>query len=278
MGIAYEDSEALDVNEHIFEAIYYGAVCASIDLAEKEGAYESYKGSPTSEGLLQFDLWKVKPRFYEWDSVKKRLREHGIRNSLLVAPMPTASTSQIMGNTESFEPYTSNIYTRRVLSGEFVCVNVHLVNDLIKLNLWGPDMRNQIMANKGSVQNILSIPKRLQDIYKTVWEISQKKIIDLAVNRAPFIDQSQSLNIHLAEATQSKMSSMHFYSWKQGLKTGMYYLRTRPAVDAIQFTVNQQQLLTSSNHLQQDNLQKKVKKESKFKKPQEDDECLACGS
>lgn len=216
------------------------------------------------------------------------MKEHGIRNSLLIAPMPTASTSQILGNNESFEPYTSNIYTRRVLSGEFVCVNKHLVKDLIKVDKWDSAMRNMIIAHKGSIQNISGIPEQMKRIYKTVWEIPQRRIIDLAVNRAPFIDQSQSLNIHLAEATLAKMSTMHFYAWNKGLKTGMYYLRTRPAADAIAFTVDQSALTANNQTVNEnqngngnevnDKAEKKVKKESKFKKPAEDEECLACGS
>ena len=182
MGIAYEDDQAMTINEKIFETIYYASCISSIELAQQNGPYPSYQGSPTSQNLLQFDLWNKQPQFYDWTNVKKDLKLYGIRNSLLIAPMPTASTSQILGNNESFEPYTSNIYTRRVLSGEFVCVNNHLVKDLIRHNLWDKKMRNEIIAHKGSIQNIENIPLSMKKIYKTVWEISQKKIIDLAVN------------------------------------------------------------------------------------------------
>jgi len=225
-------------------------VTASKDLAKIEGPYEIFKGSPASKGILQFDFWKVTPKNgYDWDKLKEEVKEFGMRNSLLVAPMPTASTSQILGNNESFEPYTTNLYTRRVLAGEFVCLNPHLVKDLIELDLWTAQIKNKLIAHNGSVQAIPEIPKEIKDLYKTVWEIPQKTIIDLAIGRAPFIDQSQSLNIHLSEPNYTKMSSMHFYAWKKGLKTGMYYLRSRPAADAIKFTVDVEMLLKDAGDI-----------------------------
>ena len=212
----------------------------SVALAKAEGAYETFKGSPLSEGKFQFDLWNEKPATnrYDWDALRKDVMKYGARNSLLVAPMPTASTAQIMGNNESFEPYTTNIYTRRVLSGEFVCVNAHLVKDLIELGLWNAETRNKLVADQGSVQNVKGLPQKYKNIYKTIWEISQKQLIKLARCRAPYICQSQSLNIYFAEPSLSKLSASHIYAWKMGLKTGQYYLRSRPARDAIQFTLD----------------------------------------
>ena len=239
MRLPYESDEALALNNEIFETIYYAACKASIDMAKEDGAYSTYEGSPIQQGQFQFDLWGVKPtnKHFDWEILRKEVKEHGIRNSLLVAPMPTASTSQILGNTECFEPITSNIYVRRVLSGEFAVVNKYLVNDLIKEGLWDDDMRNEIISNNGSIQGIERIPEELKRLYKTTWEISQKAVIKLAAGRAPYIDQGQSLNIHMQEPNFGKLSSMHFYAWKSGLKTGMYYLRTRAAVNAVQFTV-----------------------------------------
>jgi ribonucleoside-diphosphate reductase alpha subunit len=248
MRICFESDESMETNEKIFETIYYSAVSESLELAKKFGPYESFKGSPVSQGLLQFDMWDKTPSDrYDWNTLKEEIKKYGVRNSLLIAPMPTASTSQILGNNESFEPYTSNIYIRRVLSGEFVMINSHLVKDLISIDLWNSSVKTQIIANNGSIQKIKEIPDNLKKLYKTVWEISQKKIIDLAVGRAPFIDQSQSLNIHLADPSFSKITSMHFYAWKVGLKTGMYYLRSRPAVDAIKFTLNVEELLKATD-------------------------------
>jgi ribonucleoside-diphosphate reductase alpha subunit len=240
LKVAFEDPEAEKINAEIFETIYHAAMEESVALAKAEGAYESFKGSPLSEGKFQFDLWNEKPATnrYDWDALRKEVKEHGARNSLLLAPMPTASTAQIMGNNESFEPYTTNIYTRRVLAGEFVCVNPHLVKDLIDLNLWSAETRDKLVADQGSVQNIPGIPDKFKNIYKTIWEISQKQLIKLARCRAPFICQSQSLNIYFAEPTHSKLSASHIYAWKVGLKTGQYYLRSRPARDAIQFTLD----------------------------------------
>ena len=240
LKVAFEDPEAEKINAEIFETIYHAAMEESVALAKVEGAYESFKGSPLSDGKFQFDLWNEKPATnrYDWDALRKEVKEHGARNSLLLAPMPTASTAQIMGNNESFEPYTTNIYTRRVLAGEFVCVNPHLVKDLIDLNLWNAETRNKLVADQGSVQNIPGLPDKFKNIYKTIWEISQKQLIKLARCRAPFICQSQSLNIYFAEPTHSKLSASHIYAWKVGLKTGQYYLRSRPARDAIQFTLD----------------------------------------
>ncbi|HYG39378.1 MAG TPA: ribonucleoside-diphosphate reductase subunit alpha [Cytophagales bacterium] len=242
LRMPFESPEAQGLNEDIFETIYFAAMTASKDLAIKEGPYETFKGSPVSKGIFQFDMWGVTPKSgrWNWDSLKKEVKKHGVRNSLLVAPMPTASTSQILGNNECFEPYTSNIYTRRVLSGEFVVVNKHLLKDLIKMNLWNDSMKNKLIAANGSVQNISEIPQRIKDLYKTVWEISQKKIIDMAADRGAYICQSQSLNIHIQDPNFGKLTSMHFYAWKKGLKTGMYYLRTKAAADAIKFTVEKQ--------------------------------------
>lgn len=239
MRVPFESKEALKLNNEIFETIYFAAVTASKDAAIKEGPYSTYAGSPMSQGIFQFDMWGVKPTSGNWDwaGLKAEVAKHGVRNSLLVAPMPTASTSQILGNNECFEPITSNIYVRRVLSGEFAVVNRFLVNDLIKLGQWNDKMRNEIIANNGSVQNIASIPDELKALYKTVWEIKQKSIIDMSAGRGPYIDQGQSLNVFVEDPNFGKLSSMHFYAWKAGLKTGMYYLRTRAAVNAVQFTV-----------------------------------------
>ena len=237
-----------------------------MELAKEQGAYESFKGSPLSEGKFQFDLWNVKPSDrWDWKGLRKNVMEFGVRNSLLVAPMPTASTSQILGNNECFEPYTSNIYNRRVLSGEFVVVNKHLLKDLIELNLWDARMKNRLIAENGSVQNIEEIPANLKELYKTVWEIKQKTIIDMAADRGAFICQSQSLNLFMAEPNMAKLTSMHFYAWKSGLKTGMYYLRTKAAADAIKFTV---ETVQSSED-------KQVDISCSLDSPED---CIACGS
>jgi len=242
MGLPFESEEAAQLNAEIFETIYFAAMQSSVDLAKKDGHYESFPGSPLSKGIFQFDFWES-PRLsgrWNWDALRKEVMEFGARNSLLVAPMPTASTSQILGNNECFEPYTSNVYSRGVLSGEFAIVNKHLLNDLVRMDLWNDDMKNRILASNGSIQNIEEIPESTREIYKTVWEIKQKAILDMAADRGAFICQSQSMNVFMAEPTFSKLSSMHFYAWKKGLKTGMYYLRTKPAVNAIQFTVDTQ--------------------------------------
>ncbi len=239
MRLPFESSEALALNNDIFETIYFAAMTASKDLAKIDGPYSSYQGSPISKGIFQFDMWNQTPNSNRWDwkNLKEEVKKYGVRNSLLVAPMPTASTSQILGNNECFEPITSNIYVRRVLSGEFAVVNRYLVSDLIKLNLWDEKMRNEIILHNGSIQNISIIPESIKALYKTVWEIKQRSIIDMARGRGPYIDQGQSLNVFMEEPNFGKLSSMHFYAWKAGLKTGMYYLRTRAAVNAVQFTV-----------------------------------------
>jgi len=240
MRMPFDSPEAKKLNKDIFETIYFAAMTASKDEAKVDGPYETFKGSPVSKGIFQFDMWGVTPDsgLWDWDSLKKEVKKHGVRNSLLVAPMPTASTSQILGNNECFEPYTSNIYTRRTLSGEFVIVNKHLMKDLIKLDLWNPDMKNKLIAAQGSVQNIPDIPQDIKDLYKTVWEISQKAVIEMSADRGAYICQSQSLNIHIQDPNFGKLTSMHFYAWKNGLKTGMYYLRSKAATSAIQFTVD----------------------------------------
>ncbi|MCK6648187.1 MAG: ribonucleoside-diphosphate reductase subunit alpha, partial [Bacteroidia bacterium] len=226
------------LNKDIHETIYYAAMTASKDLAKVDGPYETFAGSPVSKGIFQFDMWGVKPsNRWEWDVLKEEVKKHGVRNSLLLAPMPTASTSQILGNNECFEPYTSNIYSRRVLSGEFVIVNKHLLKDLVKLGIWNDRLKNKIIAANGSIQNIAEIPDNIKALYKTVWEISQKVIINMAADRGAYICQSQSLNLFVQDPNFAKLSSMHFYGWKAGLKTGMYYLRTKAAADAIKFTV-----------------------------------------
>jgi len=242
LRMPFESDEAKGLNEDIFETIYFAAMTASKDLAVKDGAYETFPGSPLSKGIFQFDMWGVTPKSgrWDWDTLRGQVVEHGVRNSLLVAPMPTASTAQILGNNESFEPYTSNIYVRRVLSGEFMVVNKHLLKDLVKLGLWNEQMKQDIIAANGSVQGIARVPQHIKDLYKTVWEISQRTIIDMAADRGAYICQSQSLNLHVQNPNFGKLTSMHFHSWKRGLKTGMYYLRTKAAADAIKFTVEKQ--------------------------------------
>ena len=239
MRHAFDSPEAKQLNKEIFETIYYAALTASKDLAIENGPYETWKGSPISKGVFQFDMWKVKPTDrWEWDLLREEVKKHGVRNSLLLAPMPTASTAQILGNNECFEPYTSNIYTRRVLSGEFIIVNKHLLRDLVKLGIWNDRLKNKLMASNGSIQKIDEIPDNIKELYKTAWEISQKEILDMAADRGAYIDQSQSLNIFMENANFAKLTSMHFYGWKAGLKTGMYYLRTKSATDAIKFTLD----------------------------------------
>ncbi|WP_310394731.1 ribonucleoside-diphosphate reductase subunit alpha [Hymenobacter sp.] len=242
LRMPFESDEAAGLNKDIFETIYFAAMTASKDLAVKDGAYETFPGSPLSQGKFQFDLWGVTPESnrWDWETLRAEVVQHGVRNSLLVAPMPTASTAQILGNNESFEPYTSNIYVRRVLSGEFMVVNKHLLKDLVALGLWNDAMKQEIIAANGSVQGIARVPQHIKDLYKTVWEISQRRIIDLAADRGAYICQSQSLNLHVQNVNFGKLTSMHFHSWKRGLKTGMYYLRTKAAADAIKFTVEKQ--------------------------------------
>ncbi|MBE7172909.1 MAG: ribonucleoside-diphosphate reductase subunit alpha [Williamsia sp.] len=241
LRLPYESELAGMLNKNIFETIYFAAMTASKDLAKEQGAYETFAGSPVSKGLFQFDLWGVRPSDrWDWQTLKEEVMQYGVRNSLLLAPMPTASTSQLLGNNECFEPYTSNIYTRRVLSGEFIIVNKHLLKDLVQLGLWNSTMKNKIIAANGSVQNIPEIPADIKELYKTVWEIKQRTMIDMAADRGAFICQSQSLNLFVDSPTTAKLTSMHFYAWKKGLKTGMYYLRTQAAAQAVQFTVEKQ--------------------------------------
>ena len=244
LRLPFTSEEAKSLNKDIFETIYYASLTASKDEAIADGTYETYEGSPISQGIFQFNMWGVKEESlsgrWDWNTLREEIKEHGVRNSLLLAPMPTASTSQILGNNECFEPYTSNIYTRRVLSGEFIVVNKHLLVDLVDLGLWNEDLKQEIIRANGSIQNIDVIPDNLKDIYKTVWEMSMKDIIDMSAERGFFIDQSQSLNLFMENANIGKLTSMHFYAWEKGLKTGMYYLRTKAASDAIKFTVQKQ--------------------------------------
>lgn len=244
LRMPFDSPEARGLNEDIFETIYYAAAETSMELAKTQGPYETYEGSPASKGILQFDMWGVTPKSgrWHWDQLKEKIKKYGMRNSLLVAPMPTASTSQILGNNECFEPYTSNLYTRRTLSGEFIMVNKHLMKDLIDLGMWNDTMRNRLISTNGSVQNVPGIPQNIKDLYKTVWEISQKVIIDMAADRGAYICQSQSMNIFMQDPNFGKLTSMHFYAWKKGLKTGMYYLRSQAATAAIKFTLDKSAL------------------------------------
>ena len=239
----FESEEAKKLNREVFETIYYASCTASKDLARRDGAYETFQGSPASKGILQFDMWNVTPTDrWEWSVLKEEITKYGMRNSLLLAPMPTASTAQILGNNECFEPYTTNVYSRRTLAGEFIVVNKHLLKDLVNLGLWNDNLKNKLMSTSGSVQNIDEIPDNLKALYKTAWEISQRVVIDMAADRGAYICQSQSLNIFMENANFGKLTSMHFYAWEKGLKTGMYYLRTKAATDAIKFTVDKSQL------------------------------------
>merc|ERR1719265_1623032 len=283
MRMPFESDDARALNEDIFETIYFAACGASCELAERFGTYETYAGSPASRGQLQFDLWGRTPRSGRWDwvALKERIKQHGMRNSLLVAPMPTASTAQILGNNESFEPYTQNLYVRRVLSGEFVQVNRHLLMDLIERDLWSEEVRTKLIAFNGSVQNIEEIPDDLKELYKTVWEIKQLCVLDMAAERGIYIDQSQSTNIHMIDATVAKLSSMHFHGWKLGLKTGMYYLRTKAATDAIKFTVDVEQVKRASISKSDDKENRSAKEAELLKKRGSIDqgspfECINC--
>ena len=275
LRMPFDSPEARGLNKDIFETIYFAAMTASKDLAIKEGPYETFKGSPVSKGIFQFDMWGVTPSSnrWDWDSLKKEVKQHGVRNSLLVAPMPTASTSQILGNNECFEPYTSNIYTRRVLSGEFIVVNKHLLKDLIRLGLWNDSMKNKMIEANGSIQKIPEIPQNIKEIYKTVWEISQKSILDMAADRGAYICQSQSLNVHIQDPNFGKLTSMHFHAWKKGLKTGMYYLRTKAAADAIKFTLEKQKAVAEPTA--EEIKQKQADMACSLDDP---DGCIACGS
>ena len=235
----FDSPEARQLNKDIFETIYFGAVSESNALAKEEGAYQTYEGSPASQGILQYDMWGVTPSDrWDWAGLKASIADHGLRNSLLLAPMPTASTSQILGNNECFEPYTANIYTRRTLSGEYVVVNKHLLKDLIAADKWTPEMKERLIAANGSIQHMEDLPQEMKDLYKTVWEIKQKVIIDMAADRGAYICQSQSLNLFVETPNLAKLTSMHFYAWKSGLKTGMYYLRSKAATDPIKFTLS----------------------------------------
>ncbi|MEK6152678.1 ribonucleoside-diphosphate reductase subunit alpha [Flavobacteriaceae bacterium 3-367] len=242
LRLPFTSDEAKSLNQEIFETLYFAAVTASMEAAKEEGVYSSYEGSPISQGEFQHNLWGIKDEElsgrWDWDKLRKNVKKHGVRNSLLVAPMPTASTSQILGNNECFEPYTSNIYTRRVLSGEFIVVNKHLLEDLVRLGLWNENLKQELMRANGSIQHLDGIPQDIKELYRTVWELSMKDIIDMSRQRGYFIDQSQSLNLFMENANYGKLTSMHFYAWKSGLKTGMYYLRTKAAVDAIKFTLD----------------------------------------
>lgn len=257
-----------------------------MEIAKVHGPYETYQGSPVSKGVLQFDMWNVKPSSrWDWKRLRQDIAAHGVRNSLLVAPMPTATTSQILGNNESFEPYTSNLYVRRTLAGEFVCVSRHLLKDLITLGLWSKEMKDKLIAENGSVQNIKEIPKNIKELYKTVWEIKGKTIIDLAADRGAFIDQSQSLNVHMSNVNFAKLTSMHFYAWKTGLKTGMYYLRSQAAVDAIKITLDPSVVKETAKAKEQA-LDEAEEKRALRKKQEEDilcslknkEDCISCGS
>ncbi|HET8809469.1 MAG TPA: ribonucleoside-diphosphate reductase subunit alpha [Flavobacteriaceae bacterium] len=308
MRLPFTSDEAKKLNQEIFETLYFASVTASMELAKEDGPYSTYEGSPISKGEFQYNLWGMKDEElsgrWDWSGLRKKVKKNGVRNSLLLAPMPTASTSQILGNNEAFEPYTSNIYTRRVLSGEFIVVNKHLLEDLVRLDLWNDDVKDAIMRANGSVQNIDVIPQDLKELYKTVWELSMKDIIDMSRHRGYFIDQSQSLNLFMEGANLAKLTSMHFYAWKSGLKTGMYYLRTKSAVDAIKFTLKSEkksepkpesapakaaatlqaqnkkpapqkkQVVAESSSLSPEELRDIIKQS----KENEGDDCLMCGS
>ncbi|WP_203295366.1 ribonucleoside-diphosphate reductase subunit alpha [Luteirhabdus pelagi] len=299
LRMPFTSDEAKKLNQDIFETLYYAAVTASMEEAKADGPYQSYEGSPISEGKFQHNLWGIKDEElsgrWDWGKLRKQVKKHGVRNSLLVAPMPTASTSQILGNNEAFEPYTSNIYTRRVLSGEFIVVNKHLLEDLVELDLWNDDVKEEIMQANGSIQDVDVIPQDLKELYKTVWELSMKDIIDMSRHRGYFIDQSQSLNLFMENANYAKLTSMHFYAWKNGLKTGMYYLRTKSAVDAIKFTLNndkkKQPVAATSSSAAETEVEAVKADTNKPLTPQElremlaksrtadeDDDCLMCGS
>lgn len=312
LRLPFTSDEAKKLNKDIFETLYFAAVTTSMEEAKEDGTYQSYKGSPISKGEFQYNLWGIKDEelsgLWDWDKLRKKVLKYGVRNSLLVAPMPTASTSQILGNNECFEPYTSNIYTRRVLSGEFIVVNKHLLEDLVELGLWNDNLKQDIMRANGSIQDIDIIPQDIKELYKTVWELSMKDIIDMSRQRGYFIDQSQSLNLFLEGATMAKLTSMHFYAWKSGLKTGMYYLRTKSAVDAIKFTLDKEKKAESTSEIVEvdeklvvQQKQQAIKTAEKFAKQvtkveiepmsaeemktlieqakaTEEDDCLMCGS
>lgn len=278
LRLPFTSEKAKKLNQEIFETMYFAAVTSSMEIAKAKGAYSTFKGSPMSEGEFQYNMWGIKDEElsgnWNWTKLRKDVMKHGVRNSLLVAPMPTASTSQILGNNEAFEPYTSNIYTRRVLSGEFIVVNKHLLEDLVELDLWDNDMKEDIMRANGSIQHIEKIPAELRELYKTVWEMSMKDIIDMARHRGYFIDQSQSLNLFMKDPDFGKLTSMHFYGWKSGLKTGMYYLRTKSAVNAIQFTLSKEVKEEEDKPMTPEEYKAMVE----AAKGAEPDDCLMCGS
>ena len=279
MRLPFTSDEAKKVNKEIFETIYFAALTASKDLAQEEGAYETYAGSPISKGIFQHDMWNVTPSDrWDWDELRGEIKKYGIRNSLLLAPMPTASTSQILGNNECFEPYTSNIYSRRTLSGEFVIVNKHLMKDLVKLGLWNDELKNELIAANGSVLEIDAIPDNIKDLYRTVWEMKMKDIIDMAADRGAYIDQSQSLNLFIENPNFAKLSSMHFYGWKKGLKTGMYYLRTKAARDAIKFTVSKKEEVAAPIAVKHEEITKEQREAEISCSLDNPDACEACGS
>ena len=271
MKYPFDSDQAKKLNIEIFETIYFASMEASMELAKKEGTYETYQGSPVSKLIFQFDMWGVTPESnrWNWTKLKQKVKKYGVRNSLLVAPMPTASTSQILGNNECFEPYTSNLYTRRVLSGEFIVVNNHLLNDLIELGLWNDKMKDKIMEQNGSIQNINEVPDNIKLLYRTVWEVSQKNIIEMAADRGAYICQSQSMNIHMQDANFGKLTSMHFHAWKLGLKTGLYYLRTKAAADAIKFTIVKEEKTNSEKVKDQEGVKCSI---------DNSDDCEVCGS
>ena len=300
LRLPFTSEKAKELNQEIFETLYFAALTASLEEAKKDGPYETYKGSPISKGEFQHNLWGIKDEElsgrWDWAQLRKDIKKHGVRNSLLVAPMPTASTSQILGNNECFEPYTSNIYTRRVLSGEFIVVNKHLLEDLVSLGLWNEEMKQELMRANGSIQHIEGIPENIKELYRTVWEMSMKDIIDMSRHRGYFIDQSQSLNLFMEGATMAKLTSMHFYAWKSGLKTGMYYLRTKSAVDAIKFTIDNKEKVKTAVPATAATVQAGAAEPAKQQVPvepltpeelkqmlaqsqnSEDDDCLMCGS
>ena len=280
LKLPFESPEARKLNKEIFETIYYAACTASKDGAIVEGPYSSFQGSPASKGELQFDLWGMNEHSgrWDWDTLKGEIIEHGMRNSLLLAPMPTASTSQILGNNECFEAFTSNLYVRRTLSGEFIVLNKHLVRDLIALDLWSLNMKDEILRHKGSIQGIEGIPDHIKDLYKTTWEIKQRHVLDMAADRGAYVDQSQSMNIHMVDANPAKVTSMHFYGWKQGLKTGMYYLRTKAAADAIQFTVEAKKAEDQTVGGLADRAEEISSLEAIACSLDTPDDCLSCGS
>ena len=293
LRLPFTSEKAKELNQEIFETLYFASLTSSMEISKIDGPYDSYKGSPISNGELQHNMWGIEDKDlsgrWDWTNLRKDIKKYGVRNSLLMAPMPTASTSQILGNNECFEPYTSNIYTRRVLSGEFIVVNKHLLNDLVNLGLWDEEMKQELMRANGSIQHIETIPLEIRNLYKTVWELSMKDIIDMSRHRGYFIDQSQSLNLFMEGATMSKLTSMHFYAWKSGLKTGMYYLRTKSAVDAIKFTVKkklEEKKITESNKIKENTpivpvepLSPEELKSMLSKSEQsQDDDCLMCGS